>query len=54
MFLPYCKRIVKVLMEEGADPTIRNKGGKSPVDLAVETGDRELINLLKSSNQAVN
>ncbi len=54
LFVPYCKEIVKVLSREGADPTIRNKEGKSPMDLAMETGESELINLLKSSKPAVN
>jgi ankyrin repeat protein len=48
LYLPYSKEIVKILMEEGADPQIRNKQGKSPMDLAVESGENELINLLKS------
>jgi len=48
LYLPLSKEIVKILMEEGADPHIRNKGGKSPTDLAVESGENELINLLKS------
>jgi ankyrin repeat protein len=54
MFLPYCQEIVKVLLDEGADATIRNKEGKSPIDLAVETGESELISLLKPSEPAVN
>jgi ankyrin repeat protein len=54
MFLPSSKEIAKILLDEGADPTIRNKEGKSPMDLAMETGESELINLLKSSNSIVN
>ncbi len=46
LYLPYSKEIVKILLEEGADPHIRNKEGKSPMDLAVESGENELINLL--------
>jgi ankyrin repeat protein len=49
MYLPYSTEIVKILLEEGADPHIRNNEGKSPMDLAVESGENELINLLKSS-----
>ena len=49
MYLPFSKEIVKILMEEGADTHIRNKEGKSPTDIAVESGENELINLLKSS-----
>ena len=48
LYLPLSKEIVKILMEEGADPHIRNKEEKSPMDLAVESGENELINLLKS------
>lgn len=48
-YLPYGKEIVKILMEEGADPHIRNNKAKSPMDLAEETGEDELINLLKIS-----
>ena len=47
-YLPYSKEIVEVLLEEGADPHIKNKEGKSPADLAGESGENELINLLKS------
>jgi ankyrin repeat protein len=46
MYLPYSKEIVKILLEEGADPHIRNKEGKSPMDMAVEAADDELIDLL--------
>ena len=49
-YLPYSKEIVKVLIEEGADPHIKNKDGKSPTDLAMESGEDELIDLLKSSS----
>ncbi len=54
MFIPYCQNIVKVLLEEGADPTIRNKEGKSALDLAVEAGESKLIDLLRSSKPAIN
>jgi len=49
MYLTYSKELVKILVEEGADPHIRNKEGKSPMDMAVEAADNELIDLLKSS-----
>jgi len=52
-YLPYSKEIVKILLEEGADPHIRNKEAKSPMDLAVESGEDELINLLKSSKSMI-
>jgi ankyrin repeat protein/predicted O-methyltransferase YrrM len=48
MFLPYITETVKVLMEEGADPLIKNKEGKSPLDLAREIGEDELLGLLES------
>ncbi len=49
MYIPYCKEIAAVLLEEGADPNIKNNEGKSPMDFAVESGEKELIDLLKSS-----
>jgi ankyrin repeat protein len=49
MYLPYSKELVKIMVEEGADPNIRNKEGKSPMDIAVEAADNELTDLLKSS-----
>jgi ankyrin repeat protein len=53
IFLPRSKEIVKILVERGADPYVRNKEGKSPMDLAVESGEDELINLLKSSKSMI-
>ena len=47
LYLLNSKETVKILMEEGADPHIRNNKGKSPMDLAVEAGENDLINLLK-------
>ncbi len=35
-------------MDEGADPNIKNKIGKSPMDLAIELGEKEAIDLLKA------
>jgi ankyrin repeat protein len=49
LYLPYSKEIIKILMREGADPHIRNKEGKSPMDLAEKSEEKELIDLLKSS-----
>jgi ankyrin repeat protein len=49
MYLPYSKELVKIMVEEGADPNIRNKEEKSPMDIAVEAADNELTDLLKSS-----
>ncbi len=53
IFLPRSKEIVKILAEKGADPYVRNKESKSPMDLAVESGEDELINLLKSSKPMI-
>jgi ankyrin repeat protein len=53
MYLPYSTEIVKILVEEGADPHIENKEGKSPMDLAEESGENELISLLKSSKSMI-
>ncbi len=51
-YLPLSKGIVEVLMKEGADPHIKNKEGKSPMDLARESGANELIDLLTRSEQS--
>ena len=48
-FMPMIKLIAAPLLKEGADPHIKNRNGKSPVDLAEESGEKELIDLLKSS-----
>ncbi len=53
LYLPYSKEIVKILVEEGADPHIKNKVGKSPMDLAVESGENELISLLQSRESMI-
>jgi len=52
MYLPFSKGIVEVLMKEGADPYIKNKVGKSPMDLARESGVNELIDLLIRQEQS--
>jgi ankyrin repeat protein len=52
-YIRYSKEIIKTLLNEGADPHIRNKEAKSPMDLAVESGEEELINLLKSSKSMI-
>jgi SAM-dependent methyltransferase len=46
LYLPYGKEIVKMLIGAGADPLIQNKQGKSPMDLAVESDESEMIDLL--------
>jgi ankyrin repeat protein len=46
-YLPYSKEFVKTLIGEGADPYVRNKDGKSPMDLAEESEENELIELIR-------
>jgi ankyrin repeat protein len=53
MYVPYGKDILRPLLEEGADPHIRNDEGKSPMDLAVESEENELIDLLKSAKTMI-
>jgi len=38
----------KCLADAGADPDLKNNGGKSPLDLAREIGDPSLIALMTS------
>ena len=45
--------IIKILLTEGADPNIKNKDGKSPLDIAGEIGDQTLIELLKTKYRLV-
>ena len=49
LYIPMCKEIAKPLLEAGADPRIRNNAGKSPMDLARESGEDELVDLMKSA-----
>jgi ankyrin repeat protein len=53
LYIPMCKEIARPLLEKGADPSIRNKAGKAPLDLAVESGERELTDLLKSAKPSI-
>lgn len=52
-YLPLSTELVTVLLEEGADPRIKNKDGRSPLDLAREIGEDELIDLLSGVRQSV-
>lgn len=45
---PVRKEKVILLLDQGADPKIKNKNGKSPLDLALEVGDKSMIDLLKA------
>ena len=38
---------VRLLLDAGADPSITNSAGKTAQDLAKESGDAEMINLLR-------
>jgi len=40
------KQIIQILMRHGADPSIKNKSGKTPMDY---TRDEDLLRLLKAS-----
>ncbi len=51
-YLPFSKGIVEILVDEGADPYIKNKTGKSPMDLARESGENDLIELLIRQEQS--
>ena len=44
--------IVKTLLENGADLTLRNKAGKTALDLARENGNAEILSLLQQSKKA--
>jgi ankyrin repeat protein len=39
---------IRLLLAEGADPTLKNNKGQSPLDIALEIGDPTLIELLKT------
>jgi ankyrin repeat protein len=43
--------IVKEMLERGADPTIRDHKGKTPLDLAREEGHDEIVQILTSHIQ---
>jgi hypothetical protein len=47
-------RIVKKLLEKGANPTIMNKDEKTPLDLAKESGYQSLIELLEKATADFN
>ncbi len=37
---------VELLLRHGADPRLRNRAGRSPLDFATQIGDKALVNLL--------
>jgi ankyrin repeat protein len=39
-------RHVEMLLRHGADPTLRSKDGKSPLDLVAKRRDKTYLNLL--------
>jgi len=47
-FVVPMKELAKILLAGGADPNIKNANGKSPLDIAVESGVQEAIDLLRS------
>jgi len=47
VMLGHKKEIIKLLLDNGADVNIKNKNGKTPLDIAMEKGDKDIINLLK-------
>ncbi|MHC4205616.1 MAG: ankyrin repeat domain-containing protein [Planctomycetota bacterium] len=48
VFYPFMKENTNLFLAAGADPDIKNKQGKSPMDLAEESGVEEAIDLLKN------
>lgn len=47
-FYPFLKENTNLFLAAGADPDITNNQGKSPLDLAVESGVEEAVDLLKN------
>jgi uncharacterized protein len=43
---------VEMLLRHGADPTIRSKDGKSPLDLVAKRRDKTYFNLLSRGRAA--
>ncbi len=48
IFYPFMEETVNLFLAAGADPHITNNQGKSPMDLAVESGIEEAIDILKN------
>uniref|UniRef100_A0A182JKA0 Uncharacterized protein n=1 Tax=Anopheles atroparvus TaxID=41427 RepID=A0A182JKA0_ANOAO len=44
-------KIVEMLLQHGADPTLVSKFGKSPIQIATDTGQTELLRILQLANQ---
>ena len=44
---------VKILVQHGADPTVRNPNNKCPVEMAMEKGHREIVRFLKGQEDEV-
>ena len=45
--------LVDLLLAHGADPDIRNRAGKSPLDLAIDMGNAQLIEKLRHAGKAI-
>ena len=43
-----CLQIVRILLQKGADPMMRDITGHLPVDVAVKQNNREIVNLIQS------
>jgi hypothetical protein len=41
--------VARLLIEKGADPNLRNRDGKTPIDLAREKGYMDIVRLLESA-----
>ena len=42
------REIVKLLLSKNADASIKNNEGKTPIDIAIELGDKELVDLFSN------
>jgi len=47
-------RLCRVLLQHGANTELRNKKGRTCVDVAMSTGHSQLASLLSSKDQTVN
>jgi ankyrin repeat protein len=45
--MPFSKNIIKILLDAGAKPKIKNKKGETPLGIAIKSGNKEAIDLLK-------
>ncbi|XP_058121677.1 GA-binding protein subunit beta-2 isoform X2 [Anopheles coustani] len=45
------RKIVEMLLQHGADPNVVSKFGKTPIQIATDTGQTEVLRLLQLANQ---